>query len=263
MQKSNAVQDFVLQQMTAPARLALEARAGWEMGALLAAQPVLAMAPKGDGHPVMVLPLMFGGDLSTGPLRAFLDARGYHAQPWDLGLNLGPRDGVFASCLERLSALSDRHGRKVSLVGWSLGGLYARALAKAAPGQVRCVITLGTPIGGFPKPGDLWRMAEMATGTKMGMPASLGPVEEPPPVPLTSIYSRSDGIVHWRCSVVTAAPRTENVEVESSHLGLGVNPLALYAIADRLALPEDDWRPFERSGVKAWLYRDPGRRGWL
>ena len=123
--KLDSLNDFVLMQMTAPLRMALEARAPWEHGAGLAAQPLLAMLPKGDGHPVLVLPLMFGNDLSTVPLRSFLDARGYAASAWDLGVNLGPRAGVFDACLGRLRALRESHGRPVSLIGWSLGGLFA------------------------------------------------------------------------------------------------------------------------------------------
>jgi pimeloyl-ACP methyl ester carboxylesterase len=263
MQKGDERHDLVLQEMSRPARLALEARAAWELGALVLAQPVLSMAPKGDGHPVLVLPLMFGSDLSTGPLRYFLAGRGYHTVPWELGVNLGPREGVLEGCLTRLDGLYREHGRKVSLIGWSLGGLYARAMAKAVPAQVRCVITLGTPITGYPKPADLWKMCEDATGMRMGLPESQGPIEDPPPVPLTAVYSRSDGIVAWTCSVQRAAPLTENVEVESSHLGLGVNPLGLYVIADRLAQPEGLWKPFERKGIRSLLYRNPTRRGWL
>ncbi len=261
--KLDSLNDFALMQMTAPLRMALEVRAPWEHGAGLAAQPLLAMLPKGDGHPVLVLPLMFGNDLSTLPLRSFLDARGYAASAWDLGVNLGPRAGVFDACLGRLRALRESHGRPVSLIGWSLGGLFARALALEAPDDVRLVISLGTPISGDPSPAQIWRLYEQVTGDPMGLPPHLSGSARPLPVPSTSIYSRSDGIVPWQSSVAPTAPQAESIEVESSHLGLGAHPLTLFAIADRLAQPPGQWHPFERTGLRSWLYRDPARDGWF
>ncbi|MGB5832908.1 MAG: alpha/beta hydrolase [Thiohalocapsa sp.] len=249
--------------MTAPLRLALEARAPWEHGAMLAAQPLLSMLPKGDGHSVLVLPLMFGNDFSTLPLRTFLSGRGYAASAWDLGVNFGPRSGVFDACVERLSELRRAQDRPVSLIGWSLGGLFARALALQSPDDVRLVITLGTPITGEPSPAEFWRMYERFTGDPMGLPPHLAGLDRQLPVPATSIYSRTDGIVPWQSSIEPERSLTESIEVESSHLGLGAHPLALYAIADRLAQPEGQWHPFEPSGMLSWLYRDPGREGWF
>ncbi|MBS1136188.1 MAG: hypothetical protein H6R11_142 [Proteobacteria bacterium] len=243
-------------------RLALEWRVGWEYSAMLAAQPLLRLAPRGDGHPVLVFPGLLASDLTTLPLRRYLKSRGYAAYPWDLGFNLGPRQGVVEASLARLRELRRRHGRRVSLIGWSLGGLYAREFAKEAPDDVRSVITLGTPFTGHPKATNAWRLYEFTTGHKIGAPEIHEPLRKPPPVPTTSIFSRSDGVVAWQCSVEKDGPLTENIEVESSHLGLGLNAMSFYAIADRLAQPEGQWRPFDRSGVKAWIYRDPRRRGW-
>jgi pimeloyl-ACP methyl ester carboxylesterase len=257
----NGLQDLVLKQMTAPMRLALEARAPWEHGVMLAAQPLLSMAPKGDGHAVLVLPMMFGSDLSTLPLRGFIAGRGYAPSAWDQGLNLGPRAGVFEACLERLQALRRTHGRRVSLIGWSLGGLFARALALQAPDDVRLVICLGTPIRSDPAPEKIWHLYEQFTGKRMGLPEHLSGLDQPLPVPASSIFSRSDGIVPWQASMQPHGPRSECIEVESSHLGLGVHPLALYAIADRLAQPEGQWRAFEPGGVLSWLYRNSARGG--
>jgi pimeloyl-ACP methyl ester carboxylesterase len=247
----------LMQQLTAPMRLALEARAPWELGAGIAAQPLLAMARKGDGHPVLVLPLMFGSDFNTLPLRGYLAGRGYAVSAWGQGVNLGPRAGVFDACRDRLGELFAEHRRPVSLVGWSLGGLYARALALAAPEQVRQVICLGTPIGGDPCPADIWRTYERLTGDPMGLPPGLGDLHGPLPVPATSIYSRSDGIVPFEHSREPAGAAAENIEVESSHLGLGVHPLTLYAVADRLAQLPGQWQPFRRDGVLGFLYPEP------
>lgn len=245
-------------------RLALEWRAAWEYGALLAAQPLLAGAPKGDGHPVLVFPGLVATDLSTRPLRQFLQSRGYAVYPWEHGRNLGLRAGVLEGCLARLKGLRRRHRRKVSLIGWSLGGIYARELAKLAPKEVRLVITLGTPFTGHPKATNAWRLYELVAGHRIGAPEIHEPLRAPPPVPTTSIYSRSDGIVAWQCCVERAGPLAENIEVEASHFGLGLNPAVLYAIADRLAQPARRWQPFNRSGgMRAWIYRDPRRRGWF
>lgn len=256
MTKLSESQAFWLQ-ATTPFRLALEARAPFEFASLFTAQPFLYSAPKGDGHPVLVLPRLLGCDLSTQPLRYYLASLGYAASPWELGVNLGPRHGVLRRCLERLEQIQAKHGRRVSLIGWSLGGLYAREMAKEAPELVRQVITLGTPFTGHQNPSDVWAMYEAATGDPMGLPLRHGPLDEAPPVPTTSIYSRSDGIVPWNCSVQTPGPLSESIEVEASHMGLATSPLSLFAIADRLAQPEDDWRPFERRGLKGWLYPDP------
>jgi pimeloyl-ACP methyl ester carboxylesterase len=166
---------------------------------------------------------------------------------------------VIDACLERLSSLHREHGRAVSLIGWSLGGIYARELAKAMPDAVRQVITLGTPFTGHPKATNAWRIYEWATGHKIGAPDIHEPLRTAPPVPTTSIFSRSDGVVAWQCSLERESAHTENIEVQASHLGMGMNPLALYAIADRLAQPEDDWQPFDRTGVKSRFYPDPRR----
>lgn len=261
--RSTGVQDFVVKRMVAPMRLALESRAPWEHVAMLAAQPILSMAPRGDGHPVLVLPMMFGNDLSTLPLRRFVASRGYAASAWEQGLNLGPRKGVFDACLARLVQLRRNYRQPVSLIGWSLGGLFARALALEAPDDVRLVICLGTPVRGSPSPGQIWRTYERVTGDPMGLPTHLGRLDQALPVPVTSIFSRSDGIVPWQDCIEPSGARSESVEIGSSHLGLGAHPLALYAIADRLAQPAAEWRPFDRSGVLSWFYRDSTRGGWI
>ena len=245
-----------------PSRLLmlLEGRAFWELGAFVAAMPMLRMAPRGDGHPVLVLPGLIANDTSTLPLRAFLKDRGYAAHGWEQGRNLGLRDGVRDSMLRRLKELARLHGRKVSLIGWSLGGVYARELAKQSPDDVRLVISLGSPFTGDPKANNAWRMYESASGQKVGDPRVHPGLRQTPPVPTTSIFSRSDGIVAWQCSVEQDGPKAENIEIEGSHCGLGHNPAALFAIADRLAQPEGGWRRFDRSPMARWLYPDPARK---
>ena len=133
----------------------------------------------------------------------------------------------------------------MSLIGWSLGGIYARELAKMHPTLARCVITLGTPFTGHPKATNAWRLYELLSRSKVGDESVMAQIRKPPPVPTTSIYSRSDGIVSWRCSINAPGPLVENIEVPASHVGMGMNPLALYAIADRLAQPIGAWQPFD------------------
>ena len=245
-------------------RLALEWRAPWELGAGLAALPLLSMAPAGDGHPVLVFPGLIASDTSTGLLRRYLKSQNYAAHSWKLGRNLGPRPGVLEACERHVQHLSARYGRKVSLIGWSLGGIYARETAKKLADHVRCVITLGTPFAGHPRATNAWQVYEMASGERIDeTPRDWPHLKEAPPVPTTSIYSRSDGIVAWQCSVQKQGPLAENIEVDASHVGLGVHPAVLYAVADRLAQPEGRWQPFDRSGLRQLVYRDPATADWF
>lgn len=160
---------------------------------------------------------------------------------------------------QRLAELADRHGRKVSLVGWSLGGIFARELARHAPQQVRQVITLGSPFAGPPRASNAWQMYERLSGRRSDDWPQREAMKRPPPVPATAIYSRSDGIVAWQGCREREGPASENIEVEASHCGLGHHPAVLHAIADRLAQRDGAWKPFERRGARSWLYPDPAR----
>ncbi len=242
--------------------LALEGRAPLELGASLLAFPLLKNVPRGDGHPVMVLPGLMAGDVLTLFLRKFLQGSGYAAYAWEQGLNRGPRDGVLEACIARVKELSEKHGQKVSLVGWSLGGIFAREIAKALPNNVRSVITLGSPFAGHPKANNVWRLYQAVSGKTAVDDVQIAEIKKPPPVPFTSIFSRSDGIVSWQCCVEREGQQTENIEVHGSHTGLVVNPTVLHAIADRLAQAEGQWRRFDRDGhqgIKKLIYRDPTR----
>jgi pimeloyl-ACP methyl ester carboxylesterase len=243
-----------------PLLLALEWRAPWEYGASIASLPLLRSAPRGDGHPVLVFPGLAASDFSTLPLRRFLRDRGYAPHRWKQGMNLGPRPGVISSSLHRIRDLHHRYGKKVSLIGWSLGGVYARELAKLAPDDVRFVITLGTPFKGNPKATNAWRLYELASGHRVDDARLHTGLHEAPPVPTTSIYSRTDGVVAWQCSVQDEGPLAENIEVQASHVGMGMNPMVFFAIADRLAQPDGQWKPFDRSGLRKFIYRNPRRK---
>jgi hypothetical protein len=241
---------------------ALELRTFPELGGFFASLPLLAtLAPRGDGHPVIVLPGLATSDRSTLALRTFLKSKGYDVHGWELGRNYGPLPGIERRMLDNLKALHKKTGKKVSLVGWSLGGIYARQLAKMLPDLVRQVITLGSPFNGDPRSTNAWKLYEFTSGHKvadrerhMG-----GAISEPPPVPTSAIYSRTDGICAWQSCTEAEGDIAENIEIEGSHCGLGHHPAAVYAVADRLAQPEGKWKKFERAGWKSAFYPDPKR----
>jgi esterase/lipase len=241
------------EQIAPPSKLwlLLEGRAAGELATTLALRPLLRRLKRGDGHPVLLLPGFLASDFSTRPLRRFLRDLGYHAHRWELGRNLGPQGDLEDRMRERLEEVHSRHGRRVSIVGWSLGGVYARALANRLPQQVRSVITLGSPFARDTKANNSVRLFEFITKERLDEIDSerLAEVRKTPPVPTTSIFSRTDGVTAWQTSIEAEAPLAESVEVPGSHLGLGFNPLVLYIIADRLTQPEGDWRPLFRAGV--------------
>lgn len=229
-----------------PWRMLLEARAPFEYAASLAARPFFAALPSGDGHPVVVFPGFGASDRSTEPMRGFLRERGYTPYGWGLGTNRGPSAERLAACAGLVRDVAQRHGTQASLVGWSLGGVYARELAKALAPQVRCVVTLGSPFAGDPRSTSVARLYEALTGRPMrDDPERVERLRRAPPVPTTSIYSRSDGVVPWQISLNEDLPHTENVRIESSHIGMGVHPMALLVIADRLRQDPANWRRFD------------------
>lgn len=238
-------------------------RAIAEMATLPLATPLLSIAPRGDGHPVLVLPGFTTTDRSTAIIRSYLKRIGYDTHAWELGRNLGPR--AVGRQLEKLIArLKDIHaktGKKVSLVGWSLGGILARQLSRRCPDLVRDIVTLGSPFAGDPRSTNVWRLYEMMSGQRMKDPdtqAQLRESFEAPPVPSTAIYSKYDGIVAWQSCIEPESATTDNIEVAGSHCGLGVNPAVLYAVAERLAQPEGEWKPFDRRGLRVFLYPSSG-----
>jgi pimeloyl-ACP methyl ester carboxylesterase len=231
------------------ALLAMELRAFWEFGAVLPAWPALQCAPPGDGHSVIIFPGLAASDTSTVPLRKYLQTLGYEVSGWHQGSNFGPRAGVLENAKRHVLETSQASGRKVSLVGWSLGGIYAREIAKELPEHARCVITLGTPFAGGPRSTNAWRLYEAVSGRDIDRETDHYTLHEAPSVPTTSIYSKSDGIVAWQGSIQIPTqrnPRTENIQVLASHFGIGLNPSAWWAVADRLAQSEGKWQAFQR-----------------
>jgi hypothetical protein len=224
------------------------------MSAVLA--PLLAVQPRGDGHCVLVIPGWLASDLSTFPLRRYLSVLGYDVHGWGQGVNGGATTKNVAALQLRVAELARSSGSSVSVIGWSLGGHYAYQLARRNPAAVRQVITLGSPaalrwIGS--KTGS--RMADLIPSGRVPAPAipRLWDVGGSLHVPVTSIYSRSDAVVAWRRCVVRPAPRRPNVQVPSSHFGLGYNPAVLHVIANRLAQRPAQWKPFRPSPLLSWL----------
>jgi pimeloyl-ACP methyl ester carboxylesterase len=204
-------------------------------GSMAALPPLLRWAPRGEPHPVLVLPGLLASDASTRVLRSWLGRLGYPVVGWALGRNRGPTKEVAEELPRLLDRLVREHRTAVSIVGWSMGGIYGRRLARQVPGRVRQVISLGSPFGSSPaRAGD----GPGARGNRQ--------LARPLPVPSTAVYSRWDGVVDWRACRQRPGPRSENVAVHSSHLGMGHDPATLWVVADRLAQPRHDWRPFER-----------------
>jgi len=235
-----------------------EGRAVFEAAQFYALRPLLKRLPKGDGHPVIVFPGFMASKFSTAPLRKLLKDLGYTSYDWGLGRNLRFNQEIEAKMLELLKSTYEKHSQKVSLIGWSLGGVFVREIAKIYPQYVRSVITLGSPITGARHAARARPLFELLNGKASPATAErMKQLHVPPPVPSTSVYSRSDGIVHWHGSVQDHVEQAENIEVYGSHLGMGVNVTIMYILADRLSQPEGEWSPFQRNGLKRFLYKTP------
>ncbi len=243
-----------------PLLAGFEARALVESALGLASVPLLRRAPKGDGHPVLVLPPFGAADQFTFGLRRFLQGQNYQVHAWGHPEVLGLHRLVHVAA-ERVKQVQSQTGRQVTLIGHSLGGVYAREVARFAPERCRAVVTLGSPINDL-KANHVWPMFEAASGTRVSsIPAEFAEIMgQAPGVPTTSIFSKTDGVVSWRSCIDHTDGDVENVEVVSSHVGLPSNPWALYVVADRLAQPAGEWKPFHRPGVRRPLFPTPRER---
>jgi len=236
-----------------------EARSVFELNSSLLLSPLLMRAPRGDGHPVLALPGFLASDLSMALMRRYLKELGYDTHAWNMGRNLGGVASKRDALRALLTQIHQTTGKKVSIVGWSLGGVYARDLALQLPDMVRSVITLGSPFTNDITATNATRLYEALSGEGINdNPEIREAIAGDLPVPTTSIYSRTDGIVNWHTSLLRPSDTAENIEVHfASHIGLGVNPAALWAVADRLAQGEGEFKQFDRSGPFAIAYGPP------
>lgn len=233
-----------------PSKLLLlaEGRAIYDAAAGLPVVALKKFLRQGDNHPVLVFPGFLASSRSTRPLRNFLADLGYRAHRWKLGYNMGYSYKLHYGMRDRVTELVERYGEKISLVGWSLGGVYARELAREMPDIVRQVVTMGSPFRGHPSSSNVYRIFNMFTEVPYDeMPNSfLQHMAHPPPVPTTALYTRGDGVVAWQSTVeISDRHDVENIHVGGAHMGLGFNPRVLLVLADRLAQPEGQWKPFK------------------
>ena len=207
----------------------------------------------GDGHPVVIFPGMATDGNVVTPLRNFCRSLGYTAFDWGQGFNTGPQgdlDKWLDELAGKVSAMLSIYKQPATLIGWSLGGIYARELGKLLSPDVRQVITIGTPFNALDDHTNVGWLFKLLSGTPAVLDERLSKrLRTPPPVPTTSIYSKSDGVVAWQtCRHDTDARCVEDLEVNGSHLGLGWNTAVLNIVADRLSYQQGKWRPYVAHG---------------
>ena len=243
-----------------------EWRALFEMALLPYAVPCLMTAPRGDGHPVLLLPGFMADEATLVALKIFLSSRGYAVETWGFGRNVGFSSRHAQALEQKIRYMHHQSGRRVSLVGWSLGGVFAMYGAHQAPECVRSVVTLGSPVSvdaqGSKSPKlvqALYRLIAHPLGPdahSMQPRAKRLRQREALAVPVSCLYSLGDGVVPPQEATLHGDPALhENIRVAGSHTGLGFNAMVLAIVADRLAEPEGAWQPFKPSGWWGKLYR--------
>ncbi len=233
-------------------------RALTELSISLPLSSIFNKAQTGDGHPVMILPGFMSSKTSTKVLRNFISKLGYNVFDWGMGRNLGKIEYI-EIILESLDEVHKKTGQPISLIGWSLGGVFARQIAKERPDMIRQVITLGSPFGGITEPNNVEWIYTAISGGKHAKDinkALLRNFPLPAPVPTTAIYSKEDGIVPWQaCMEKVEDELHQNIQVRGSHIGLGVNHSVFSIIADRLQYSKHNWEHFKSEGyVKNLLF---------
>lgn len=208
-----------------------------EFARLAAATPSLVRQPRGSGAPVIVLPGLGASNLSTTLLRNYLSWLGYQVRGWTLGRNDGNVREMLPLVTRQLNSFSDESGQAVAMLGWSLGGVLAREAARDHPRSVSQVITMGSPIVGGPKYTSFGKMYQRGDVDLDAIEARIAEREKRPiEVPVTSIYSKRDGVVGWRASIDKLNKQADNIEVNATHLGLGISPAVFKIVAQKLAV---------------------------
>lgn len=204
------------------------AEAAWLFPRLLRGFGEVEVLGPEDGPPAYVIPGFFASDKTCSALRRALSDSGWRTYPWDLGFNRGAHADVLRHLRQRLEVIHD--DRPVLLVGWSLGGLFARELAREVPELVRAVVTLGSPFSGDPHMNNVWRLYELVAGHKVDDPPVMHHPHKPP-VPTLAIWSAKDGIVAKRAARGLEGERDQEVEIDCSHMAFGVSRRAGRRIA--------------------------------
>jgi pimeloyl-ACP methyl ester carboxylesterase len=209
-------------------------------------------AQPGDGHPVVIFPGLGARGGSVATLRAHCRSLGYDAFDWGQGFNTGPQGNLDAwlhALKSQVVDLLDGHAQPATLIGWSLGGIYAREIGKLMAQRVRQVITIGTPFNAEADHTNVGWLFRLLSGNSAAVePALSQRLRTPPPLRTTSIYSKSDGVVAWQtCRHDKRSRLVHEIEVDGSHLGLGWNRDVLAAVADRLGQQVGPWRPYVRA----------------
>jgi pimeloyl-ACP methyl ester carboxylesterase len=210
-----------------------------------AIQNHIATVPTAQAHvaePVLIIPGFATNDAYMSSLHQAIGAVGHTTYGWDQGFNIGIDAQQAAALGQRLQRIYEDHGRqKISIVGYSLGGIYARELARLYPDMVESVITLGSPFGmQDARLSETYRAFHGNTPADTNIHAAL---LEPPPVPTTSLYALADDIVPWENSLNPAAPQAENLPIQPGHLRMPFDAAVARVIIDRLAEPAQGWRP--------------------
>ena len=209
-------------------------------------------AKAGDGHPVVIFPGLGAHGGSVAILREHCRLLGYDAFDWGQGFNTGPKgdlDTWLHSLKSQVVDLLAGHTQPATLIGWSLGGIYAREIGKLMAPRIRQVITIGTPFNTEADHTNVgWLFRLLSGGSSEIDPALSRRLRTPPPLRTTSIYSRSDGVVAWQtCRHAQRSSLVHDIEVGGSHLGMGWNRDVLSAVADRLGQESGRWRRYERA----------------
>jgi hypothetical protein len=207
--------------------------------------------PEGDGHGVLLLPGLLAGDGSLTPLARVLRRLGYRTYRSGIAINRGPTPATVEWLRRRVPDVIHRSGGPISIIGQSLGGIYAREIARRTHGEVRMVITLGSPFRDSENTRATGLANRLSKRWERGEARLQGNLYQPLSVPTTCVYSRTDGIVHWRACMEEPGPRRENVEVRTSHIGMSVHPSVFRIVADRLAQPPGAWRPWRPEGCRS------------
>lgn len=214
--------------------------AALSLATLPLAVPRLAFTPIGDRGPVVLLPGFFASDRSTAVLRTFLETRGHRAEGWGLGRNNGNVVALVQATVERTEAVAEREGRKVRMVGQSLGGIVAREVARRRPDLVERVVTMGTPVVGGPKYTAMASMYQRLYNADLDAMESLIAavnIAQRIEVPVTAIYSKNDNVVAWEACIDPVHDHIEHIEVRTTHIGMGFDAQVFRIVADRLARP--------------------------